>query len=81
MAVMIRNVERTHLDRWIEEHGPDGISKLAIRSEVSASTISKVRTGFVPAKTATRRALAEAIGIEEDTLFPLVAAEGKDEAS
>jgi len=66
-----RYVNRAHLDKWIDENGPHGLSKLVLKSEVSASTIDKVRLGYVPPKKITRRLLCKAVGLKEDELFPI----------
>jgi len=67
---MKRRVALERLDQWISRNRPDGVSKLAVKSEVSASTIWSIRRGLVPAKDITRKALAGAIGVSEDDLFP-----------
>lgn len=77
---MKRSVNRTLLDRWIAAHGPDGLSKLAVRSRVSASTIGIIRRGHVPSEL-TRERLAEAIEAEEDAFFPLLQQGDEDSAS
>lgn len=66
-----RKVNRTALDKWLAEHGPDGISRLAVESGVSASTIQKIRYNLVvPKKLSTLQRLSEAMGIKMDVLFP-----------
>jgi|GEM_PF-2565902 len=65
-----RTVVRALIDKWIDDHKPGGDSKLAIKSGKSASTISKVRNGFVPKKEGTRIDIAEAMGFAEDKVFP-----------
>jgi len=76
---MKKRVHRQLIDTWVQENGPDGVSKLALKSGVSSSMISKVRVGRVPFKIITRRALAVAIGVEESALFPDV--RGRSKAS
>lgn len=68
-----RKVNRDVIDRWVDKNGPNGVSKLASKSGVSASMISKIRTGRVPIKPLTRAALSKALSTKEDILFPLVA--------
>lgn len=67
-----RRTNREILDEWLERNGPDGISRLAIESGVSASTISKARFGIsVPKKLSTRNKICAVLGVSEDILFPL----------
>ena len=66
---------------WLAENGPDGVSKLAIGSKISSSTIRKIRSGYVPKKLSTRRDVARFMGVTEDALFPLVGAKGRKSAS
>jgi transcriptional regulator with XRE-family HTH domain len=68
---MERTVAREILDNWIGKNSPDGISRLALKSKVSSSLISKVRNGLIPKKEGTRTALARALGVTEAELFPL----------
>lgn len=75
-----RRVDRKIIDRWIDEHGPNGRLKLAVRASVSASTIDLARQGVSPKKFATRLRLCRALGVDEDYLFPPVAA-GDNRAS
>lgn len=73
----MKTVQRQLIDEWIHENGPDGLAKLAITSGVSSSMISKIRTGRVPYRPLTRRALAQALGVSEGELFPEERAKGK----
>ena len=68
---MTRRVKRELIDQWVFENGPDGVAKLAVKSGVSSSLISKIRVGRVPVKPITKRALAKAMGVKEEDLFPL----------
>lgn len=70
MDVMDRRTERDIIDRWIDEHGPDGLLRLADESGVSSSTITKARIGYVPKKHGTRAKLCKALGVSEQELFP-----------
>jgi len=75
---MKRRANRKLLDEWIGRNGPDGISRLAVESNVSASTITKARCGSViPKKESTLQRICEVIGVKIDELFPLVRAGGK----
>lgn len=68
---MERRVNRELLDKWISENGPDGISRLAVESQVSAETIKRSRaSGEAPKKYSTCKLLSDAIGVEMDVLFP-----------
>lgn len=69
------------IDGWISEAGRDGITKLANKSKVPSSSISKIRTGRVPKDRDQRERLARAIGVEESVLFPVVGATGAIRAS
>jgi len=77
---MDKRVERSIFDIWIDRHGPDGLLRLAERSGVSSSTIAKARLGYIPRRQRTRSMLCKAMGVSENKLFPLVAA-NEDEAS
>jgi lambda repressor-like predicted transcriptional regulator len=75
---MVRRVNRKILDHWIHNNGPDGISKLAVKSQVAADTIKRSRASNVaPKKPITQQLIAEAIGVEVNELFPAVAPKGK----
>jgi len=77
---MDRRVNRPLLDNWIQQHGPDGVSRLAVESKVSADTIKRSRaSGAAPKKLSTCLMLSKAMGVEVDTLFPPASAE--EEAS
>lgn len=67
----MRRVVRPVIDQWIDKNGPDGISQLAYKSGVSASTIAKLRGGRVPTKASTRLAICRILEVSEDTLFPI----------
>ena len=69
---MERKVDRTLIDRWVDEHGPDGLLRLAVKSGVSTSTIAKARLGQVPRRFRTRHALCKVLGVPESALFPEV---------
>lgn len=78
---MNRKVNRELIDSWIDEHSPNGLSELSVRAKVSISTIGQARRGFVPRKDRTRLKLCRALGVNEDALFPPVAAgEGEESA-
>lgn len=62
------------LNDWIAKHGPNGLAKLTVKSEVSSATIAKMRGGYVPPKESTRLRLCRAMRVEEGALFPLVTA-------
>ena len=75
---MARHTNTKLLNEWIQKNGPDGISKLAVESGVSASTISKIRCGSVfPKKQITIDKLCRAMKVTEGELFP---AKGKRSA-
>lgn len=68
---MNRRVNRSLLDEWIKEHAPDGISRLAVESQVSSETIKRCRaSGIAPKKTITCQLLSQAMGVDVDKLFP-----------
>jgi transcriptional regulator with XRE-family HTH domain len=77
---MNRRVERDILDMWIDQNKPSAVAKLALESGISASTIEKVRLGYVPPKKSTRRRLYECIGVSENELFPILP-DGEEQAS
>lgn len=69
---MDRRLNRALLDAWISEHGPDGVSRLAVRSQISSETIKRCRASeLAPKKMITCKRLSDAIGTTVDELFPL----------
>ena len=78
---MTRTVRRELIDFWISEAGRDGITKLANKSKVPASSLSKIRNGRVPKDREQREKLARAIGVEESELFPVAPTTGNIRAS
>jgi transcriptional regulator with XRE-family HTH domain len=64
---------RAIIDEWIDRNGPDGLLKLAQKSGVSSSTITRARLGVRPKKASTRIRLAEALGRNE-AIFGAVSA-------
>lgn len=74
----MRRVDRAVVDKWLDQNGPDGVSRLAVKSGVSASTIAKMRAGRVPVKASSRLAICRSIGVSEEVLFPAVGAEGNE---
>jgi hypothetical protein len=74
---MNRKVNADIIHEWIKQNGPDGMFRLAQKSGVSAWTIARVKTGYVPKKPITRRLLVDALETTEQALFPLVGARGK----
>ena len=69
---MERTVKTEILIRWVQENGPDGLVRLALKAQVSHSLLAKVRVGRVPKKPLTRQLIARAMGLKEDDVFPLV---------
>lgn len=70
--LMDRRVNKELLNNWIQEHGPDGISRLAVESRVSAETIKRSRaSGIAPKKLSTCLLISKAVGANLDELFPL----------
>jgi transcriptional regulator with XRE-family HTH domain len=58
------------LNSWIANNGPDGVAKLAVGAGLSTATIQRARTGRVPKKIATRKAICSFMKISESELFP-----------
>lgn len=67
-----RRVEQTLIEQYIEQNQPSGLATLSEKSSVAVSYIKMIRMGVVPPKVLYRRALAGAIGVSEDDLFPVV---------
>lgn len=68
---MDRRVNRPLLDSWIEQNGPDGVSRLAVESKVSADTIKRSRaSGMAPKKLSTCLLISGVLGVNVDELFP-----------
>lgn len=67
-------VNRTIIDEWVEENGPDGLVRLALAAQVSASLLSKVRLGKVP-KRENRKKLCKVLKVDEARLFPSVSSD------
>ena len=78
---MNRRVERSLIDQWVDENGPDGLLKLASLSGVSSSTWIKARAGVVPKRKRTRDGMIRALNVTEAKLFPVVGAAGNERAS
>lgn len=80
----MRRVNLKLLNEWIEANGPDGVTKLAYTSEVSASLIHKMRSGRVPIRSPHRLKVCRAMKVEHDALFPddepLAGGESQEEA-
>lgn len=70
-------VRRELIDVWVDRNGPDGLVKLAQKAGVSSSLMNKVRAGSVPKKASSRLAIARALDVCEDVVFPSVTADGK----
>lgn len=68
---MNRTVNTAIIITWVQEHGPDGLVRLALKAQVSHSLLTRVRVGVVPKKPFTRRLIAEAMGLKEDDVFPI----------
>jgi len=77
---MKRRVDRTFIDAWIDKNYPNALAKLSIAtgSVLTTSSISKIRAGRVPVSAMKRQRLAEALGVSEDRLFPILTARKKD---
>lgn len=73
----MRRVNRKIIDEWVLENGPEGVEKLAKKSGISSSMISKIRVGRVPIRPIFRRSLAKALGVKEDQLFPVLPNQGE----
>ncbi len=67
----MRKIRRELIDSWLSEAYPDAITKLAQKSKVPASSISKIRNGRIPKNRRDRQRLAKALGVHEDDLFPV----------
>jgi hypothetical protein len=76
-----RRVNRSLIDQFVEQNGPDGISVLAVESKVSSATWLKARAGRVPKKFSTRKKMFEFFRTSEDALFPSLADGGEGKAS
>lgn len=74
-----RFVDRMKIDRWIFQNKPNGMSKLAVKSRVSADTIGKARRGKAIDEFQCE-AIAAAIGETLESFTSSVAA-GEGEAS
>lgn len=77
---MNRKIDMKIVERWMSKHEAYGIETLAIKANVSASTIAKLKAGRIPCRQTTRILIARALSVSEDELFPPVSA-GKEEAS
>ena len=76
----MRTVNLRVLNEWIEANGPDGVTKLAFHSGVSASLLHKTRAGRVPVRESKRLRICKEMGLAEDTVFPLVESPGRGSA-
>lgn len=68
---MVKIVNKTLINAWIKKQGRDGITKLAIASDIPSGSLSKIRAGRVPVKPTSREKLARVLGVKEDVLFPV----------
>jgi len=55
------------VNEWIARNNPNGLFKLAHKSELSTGLIDRVRRGYVP-KLNTIKKLCEALGISESEI-------------
>lgn len=60
------------IKEWIATHSPMGIEKLAVKSRVSSSGIRNMLKGQAPKNGSVRWAIARALGVSEEHLFPPV---------
>lgn len=70
---MERTVNHTYFKFLIDQKG--GIAKVSVKSNVSTFTIMKASNRLnplVPKKISTRVKLAQALGVTEEELFPLI---------
>lgn len=77
----MRVLNRALLNEEIEKRMPQGLERLAIETRVSASMLSKLRSGQLSVSDRTARKLSRALGIPEDVIAPLVDASGGEAAS
>ena len=78
---MERTLNAALLRAFISEHG---MAELSERSRISVYTLIKMKNKknpLIPRKASSQLALAKAIGVEVDELFPLVPVKGKRTAS
>lgn len=75
---MKAKVNRKLIDAWCEGKR-DAITQLAIETRIPAGSLQKIRAGRVCQSPLYREALASALGVTEDELFPVVP--GKTRAS
>jgi len=68
---------RYAIDHWIDVNGPEGLLRLAEKSSVSSSTITRARLGKLPKKMSTRVKLCTALGCKHEDLFGLVGAKSR----
>lgn len=65
---------------WLESNAPMAVEKLAVKARVSASLIYNASNGKVPTLALQRWAVARAIGVSEEVLFPPIEAVAKKQA-
>lgn len=69
---MDRTVRRKYIDNWVASNGPNGMARLALKANVSTSLLEKARLGFVPKTEHKRKAIAEALNVNTEILFPVL---------
>lgn len=69
---MQRRVNRKFIDEWLAANYKNAVTKLSNASDVPANSISKIRNGRVPKDFEQLKALAKAIGVDVDILFPVL---------
>lgn len=72
-------VRRELIDTWVKANKPDGIGKLARKTEIPSTSLQKIRAGRALVSPLYRKALAQVLGVKESELFP--SDQGKSRAS
>lgn len=72
MILRKRKVNRDLIDAFVDANYPNGVGKLSVKSGVPVSSINRIRAGLVPIKLGSRNKLANALGVSERVLFPII---------
>lgn len=64
-----KRVKRALIDQWTHKNYPNGLYKLSVKSGIPASSLAKIRLGWVPKNERRLKDLADALEVSEDELL------------
>lgn len=75
----MKSTLKKKMDEWITANKPDGLGKLAMRTEIPTGSLSKIRAGRGLQDPLKKKSLSRVLGVPESELFPTTM--GKSRAS